>query len=75
MKSHDVVIACLILSIAAFGLASFFWEPKYLKGEEVIIEALVNSLAMVLAYKFTAHVPKPESLSTPPATPVKDPNV
>lgn len=61
MKAHDKIIVALLLLLLIFGVLSFFAIPKYEEGAKLIVGAIIESLAMVMAFKFGVHV------ATPPA--------
>lgn len=63
MKTHDLIILVLTTILTGFGILSFFFTPTYVKGAELVIGAIIESLAMVMAFKFGVHVATP-----PPGT-------
>jgi hypothetical protein len=61
MKTHDWIALYLLLAITLFGVLSYFFSPKDAETAKLVNQALIDSLGMVLAFKFGVHV------ATPPA--------
>lgn len=63
MKPYDIALLALVFMLFVFGALAFFVSPKYEKGAEVALAAVVEGIGSILSFKFGVHVATP-----PPGT-------
>lgn len=61
--SSDRIIYVALSIASVFGLASFFWQPKYEKGVWAIVSVVTLVVTSVMSFKFGVHQVQP-----PPGT-------
>ena len=58
MSSNSWIALESLVALAALGLASFFWTPKYPEAVGIVLAALVGTLNSALGAKSGAKMPE-----------------